>query len=100
MAQGRNILLYCQYAPHLWSSSHASHPKSGGEAATATRIAANPWQNWPKNAKRPVADLRTPGVNWCEVSFRRKETSSSGRTRTYDKAVNSRLLYQLSYRGM
>ena len=23
-----------------------------------------------------------------------------GRTRTYDKAVNSRLLYQLSYRGM
>jgi hypothetical protein len=26
--------------------------------------------------------------------------SSPGRTRTYDKAVNSRLLYQLSYRGM
>jgi hypothetical protein len=26
--------------------------------------------------------------------------SSSGRTRTYDPAVNSRLLYQLSYRGM
>src|SRR5262245_55084382 len=25
--------------------------------------------------------------------------SSPGRTRTYDKAVNSRLLYQLSYRG-
>ena len=24
---------------------------------------------------------------------------SPGRTRTYDKAVNSRLLYQLSYRG-
>ena len=27
------------------------------------------------------------------------ENSSPGRTRTYDKAVNSRLLYQLSYRG-
>jgi hypothetical protein len=26
--------------------------------------------------------------------------SSPGRTRTYDKAVNSRLLYQLSYRGI
>ena len=27
------------------------------------------------------------------------EGSSPGRTRTSDKAVNSRLLYQLSYRG-
>jgi hypothetical protein len=26
--------------------------------------------------------------------------SSPGRTRTYDKPVNSRLLYQLSYRGV
>ena len=26
--------------------------------------------------------------------------SSPGRTRTYDPAVNSRLLYQLSYRGV
>jgi hypothetical protein len=26
--------------------------------------------------------------------------SSRGRTRTYDKPVNSRLLYQLSYAGM
>jgi hypothetical protein len=29
-----------------------------------------------KNAKRPAADLSTPGVNWSVVSFRRKETSS------------------------
>ncbi len=29
-----------------------------------------------------------------------KLSSSPGRTRTYDPAVNSRLLYQLSYRGM
>ena len=28
------------------------------------------------------------------------ENGSPGRTRTYDKSVNSRLLYQLSYRGL
>ena len=28
------------------------------------------------------------------------ENGSSSRTRTYDRSVNSRLLYQLSYRGM
>ena len=32
--------------------------------------------------------------------FAQPSESSSGRTRTYDPAVNSRLLYQLSYRGM
>ena len=52
------------------------------------------------NRERPTADLSTPGVNWSVVSFPRKETSSPDRTRTYDKAVNSRLLYQLSYRGI
>ncbi len=31
--------------------------------------------------------------------LRRKTVSSPGRTRTYDPAINSRLLYQLSYRG-
>ena len=30
----------------------------------------------------------------------REVESSPGRTRTYDPAVNSRLLYQLSYRGV
>ena len=30
----------------------------------------------------------------------REVLSSPGRTRTYDPAVNSRLLYQLSYRGV
>ena len=33
-------------------------------------------------------------------SFQKNDLSSPGRTRTYDPAVNSRLLYQLSYRGM
>ena len=50
--------------------------------------------------KRPAADRWAPGVNGYEVSFRRKETSSPGKTRTCDKAVNNRLLYQLSYRGL
>ena len=39
-------------------------------------------------------------VNQKARGFRRPNLSSPGRTRTYDKAVNSRLLYQLSYRGM
>lgn len=52
------------------------------------------------NAKRPAADLSAPGVNSCVGLARRKTKSSPGRTRTYDKPVNSRLLYQLSYRGM
>ncbi len=52
------------------------------------------------NAKTPD-DLSfgvslTPGYNmFVPVWF-----SSPGRTRTYDPAVNSRLLYQLSYRGL
>lgn len=52
------------------------------------------------NAKRPAAELSAPGVNCVVAIVRRRTKSSSGRTRTYDPAVNSRLLYQLSYRGM
>ena len=32
--------------------------------------------------------------------FMRERSGSPSRTRTYDQPVNSRLLYQLSYRGM
>jgi hypothetical protein len=39
-------------------------------------------------------------VNRLAGTFRRPTQGSPGRTRTYDPAVNSRLLYQLSYRGM
>jgi hypothetical protein len=52
------------------------------------------------NAKRPAADLSASGVNWWAGQIRDQRKSSPGRTRTYDPAVNSRLLYQLSYRGM
>ena len=34
-----------------------------------------------------------------EMSKNIEKTGSPGKTRTCDKAVNSRLLYQLSYRG-
>ncbi len=37
---------------------------------------------------------------WWGVKTHTGLESSPGRTRTCDKAVNSRLLYQLSYRGL
>ncbi len=49
--------------------------------------------------KRREANLSTFSVNCSVLRLRRTETSSPGRTRTYDIAVNSRSLYQLSYRG-
>ena len=50
-------------------------------------------------AKRPGSRFRGPGVNWMGCQVRRKRKGSPTRARTSDKAVNSRLLYQLSYRG-
>ncbi len=67
--------------------------------AVGTRKAFETREKLGRNEKRPAVDLSTPGVK----SFGRQssyfDASSSGRTRTYDPAVNSRLLYQLSYRG-
>ena len=40
--------------------------------------------------------MRLPGL----AIFGHVQKGSPDRTRTYDKAVNSRLLYQLSYRGL
>ena len=49
---------------------------------------------------KAMTALPTPtAVNQRVGGFRETKRSSPGRTRTYDKAVNSRLLYQLSYRG-
>ena len=70
------------------------------EHRASDRHRQKPFRTKARNAKRPSADLSASGVN-CLVCFvRRKTKSSPGRTRTYDPAVNSRLLYQLSYRGM
>ena len=52
-----------------------------------------------KNVKRPLAEISTTGVNWCANFVHRERKSSPSRTRTYDLAINSRALYQLSYRG-
>ena len=51
-------------------------------------------------AKTPRGTLSAFSVNLAVGESSLTEFSSPGRTRTYDKAINSRLLYQLSYRGM
>lgn len=52
------------------------------------------------NAKTPRGTLSAFSVHSDASESSLTEFSSPGRTRTYDKAINSRLLYQLSYRGM
>ena len=79
-------------APPPVSLEAESFPVTGGMPETLAVKALN--------AKRPAAELSAPGVNWRGGSVRRKRTSSPTRTRTLDLAVNSRLLYQLSYRGI
>ena len=92
----------------FWSRSHPMegylpHPERDGRETETSR-------NWPRmsqtarntgeNEKTPRGRLSAFLVN-CSVSGSPLNSkSSSGRTRTYDPAVNSRLLYQLSYRGM
>ena len=57
-------------------------------------------RNAGENEKTPSGTLSAFSVNWTGSESSLTEFSSPGRTRTYDKAINSRLLYQLSYRGM
>ena len=52
------------------------------------------------NAKTPRGTLSAFSVNLAVGESSLTEFSSPDRTRTYDKAINSRLLYQLSYRGI
>jgi hypothetical protein len=47
----------------------------------------------------PIKETTTPPETLAAEGFP-AAFSSRGRTRTYDKPVNSRLLYQLSYAGM
>ena len=56
--------------------------------------------NTGENEITPRGPLSAFFVNWSVASVRRTDFSSPDRTRTYDKAINSRLLYQLSYRGI
>ncbi len=50
--------------------------------------------------KRRALSCSAFHVNQWVAKVRSRLKGSSGRTRTYDLAVNSRPLYQLSYRGM
>ena len=54
----------------------------------------------PRLMRKPRS-VSPPGlsVNQLDHEFRGKSFGSPGRTRTSNQAVNSRLLYQLSYRG-
>ena len=45
------------------------------------------------------SEMRTGGVNHRNEAARSGPRTSPSRTRTYNLAVNSRSLYQLSYRG-
>ena len=90
--EGAGGTLGVPFAPLLVSLETESF---GRAARMAETLAAKA-----HNAKRPAADLSALGVNWRGFYVRRKPKSSPGRTRTYDKPVNSRLLYQLSYRGV
>ncbi|MEY2726361.1 MAG: hypothetical protein RLZZ458_2228 [Planctomycetota bacterium] len=65
--------------------------------------AGGPFRNAAKNrdpTKNAERDTLGVLVNQTVGESSLTGFSSSGRTRTYDPAVNSRLLYQLSYRGM
>ena len=46
--------------------------------------------DWRKRARIEPVSIQTVEM---------KGSGSASRTRTYDRAINSRLLYQLSYRG-
>ena len=68
----------------------------------AAKGAAAPCRNLMQQAARSEKSPGKPGHFACQCNRLRCHTrwqSSPGRTRTYDPAVNSRLLYQLSYRG-
>ena len=71
-------------------------PETSGEFAVESKIPRKTGSQW----KTPRGTLSAFSVNLAVGGSSLTEFSSSGRTRTYDPAVNSRLLYQLSYRGM
>ncbi len=74
-----------------WTRNHRTGPQVPSIFSDETRRPAVR----PDNAKR-----RRPGAGGARELQRCAEGSGSpSRTRTCDKAINSRLLYQLSYRG-
>ena len=59
-------------------------------------------RNGPQGRIQEVLTKRKARQKWAFVldAVNRVHLSSPGRARTYDLAVNSRSLYQLSYRGI
>ena len=57
--------------------------------------------NGPEMVTHPRLERGTPWLKVrCSANWASESSGSSSRTRTYDRSVNSRLLYRLSYRGM
>ena len=77
-----------------WESNR--EPETSGEFAVVSEIP----RKTGVQRKTPRGTLSAFSVNLAVGGSSLTDFSSSGRTRTYDPAVNSRLLYQLSYRGI
>ena len=71
-------------------------PETSGEFAVESEIP----RKTGIQRKTPRGTLSAFSVNSDASDSSLTEFSSPDRTRTYDKAINSRLLYQLSYRGI
>ena len=72
------------------------------ETESTTSLAGQPLSLWHQKVTKKPRGLSLSGlcVNYVDAGVPREMSGSPGRTRTYNLAVNSRLLYQLSYRGM
>src|SRR5262249_16574738 len=103
MEEGVQLREFAQNGQRLFES--ASRAKNGRLLNFVVRTAPGRAANWPS----PFA---SPSIFWQQplLPMRREkplamspaaflEFGSPGRTRTSDQAVNSRSLYQLSYRG-
>ena len=61
---------------------------------------AHPRDTTPKRRSPDHLAMIGAPVQQRVVQFERRPNGSLSRTRTYDPAINSRLLYQLSYQGI
>ena len=86
----------CDWGSFFRTPELNREPETSGEFAGLARIPRK--TGLPR--KTPRGTLSAFSVNLAVGESSLTEFSSSGRTRTYDLAVNSRPLYQLSYRGM
>ena len=78
--------LTAQYDPAHLGANSVSSP---GTRSIAQLVTSPRTTSTPTKERRPVP-----------CGSRRRLNGSPGKTRTYDNSVNSRTLYQLSYRGM